>query len=163
MYVCIYRANIWALKEAGCTHVIASTACGSLKEEIRPGDLVILDSFIDRTTKRELTFFDGKTPGAPKGVCHMPMDSPYHQGTRQVLMETAKELRIKFHPSGTSVCIEGPRFSTRAESNVFRSYGGATVNMTTVPEVSANAVQMQLYIFLSIYYVDLCNFGFFGF
>lgn len=129
------RANIWALKDAGCTHVIASTACGSLKEEIAPGDLVILDSFIDRTNQRQLTFFDGKTPGAPKGVCHVPMESPYDEGVRKVLIETAKELGIRCHPTGTSICIEGPRFSTRAESNVFRSWGAATVNMTTVPEV----------------------------
>ncbi|OXA42921.1 S-methyl-5'-thioadenosine phosphorylase [Folsomia candida] len=130
-----YRANIWALKEAGCTHIIASTACGSLKEEIVPGDLVILDSFIDRTSKRELTFFDQKTPGGPSGICHIPMEHAYDDATRKILMQTAKELGIKFHPSGTSVCVEGPRFSTRAESNVFRSWGAATVNMTTVPEV----------------------------
>jgi 5'-methylthioadenosine phosphorylase len=129
-----YRANIWALKEAGCTHILASTACGSLKEEIKPGNLVILDSFIDCTTKRELTFFDGKTPGCPPGICHIPMDSAYDEETRKALIETAKELGIVCHPSGTSVCIEGPRFSTRAESNVYRSWGAATVNMTTVPE-----------------------------
>jgi len=129
-----YRANIWALKEAGCTHVIASTACGSLKEEIQPGDLVILDSFIDRTSKRELTCYDGQTLGGPRGICHIPMDTVYDEGTRKLLIETCKEFGINVHPTGTSVCIEGPRFSTRAESNVYRSWGDATVNMTTVPE-----------------------------
>jgi 5'-methylthioadenosine phosphorylase len=130
-----YRANIWALKEAGCTHVIASTACGSLKEEIAPGDFVILDSFIDRTSKRELTFFDQKTEGGPKGVCHVPMEPAYDPGTRALLIEAAKVLGIRYHPEGTSLCIEGPRFSSKAESNVYRSWGAATVNMTTVPEV----------------------------
>jgi len=129
-----YRANIWALKDAGCTHVIASTACGSLKEEISPGDLVILDSFIDRTSKRELTFYDGQTLGGPRGICHIPMDTVYDETTRKLLIETCKEFGINVHPVGTSVCIEGPRFSTRAESNVYRSWGAATVNMTTVPE-----------------------------
>jgi len=129
-----YRANIWALKEAGCTHIIASTACGSLKEEIVPGDFVVLDSFIDRTLRRDTTFFDQKTVGGPEGVCHVPMEPAYDPGTRELLIQAARELGVRYHPSGTSVCIEGPRFSTRAESNVYRGYGAATVNMTTAPE-----------------------------
>jgi len=68
-----YRANIWALKQEGCTHVIVSTACGSLQEEIAPGDLVLLDQFIDRTTKRIQTFYDGTNPDMP-GICHLPAD-----------------------------------------------------------------------------------------
>ncbi|CAL8093600.1 unnamed protein product [Orchesella dallaii] len=130
-----YRANIWALKEAGCTHIIVSTASGSLQEEVKPGDLVFIDTFIDRTNKREQTFYDGKTPGCPKGVLHIPMHDPYSKGLREVLIETAKELSIPFHPTGTVVVIEGPRFSSRAESNMYRSFGASLVNMTNVPEV----------------------------
>jgi len=130
-----YRANIWALKEAGCNVVIASLACGSLKEEVCPGDLVIIDQFIDRTTKREQSFYDGITKGAPAGICHLPLDTPYDPQVRRILMETAKELGIKYHPDGTCVVVEGPRFSSVAESNVFRSWGASVINMTNVPEV----------------------------
>jgi 5'-methylthioadenosine phosphorylase len=130
-----YRANIWALKEAGCTVVVASIACGSLKEEVRPGDLVVIDQFIDRTTKREQTFFDGITAGCPKGICHLPMEFPYHPAVRRVLIDTANELGIHTHDGGTCVCIEGPRFSSFAESKLYRSWDASLVNMTTVPEV----------------------------
>ena len=78
-----YRANIAALKEEGCTHLIATTACGSLKEEFKPGDIVFPDQFIDRTTKRLSTFYDGK-PRSPVGICHMPMHEPYCGDTRKV-------------------------------------------------------------------------------
>jgi len=130
-----YRANIWALKEAGCSVVVASIACGSLKEEVCPGDLVIVDQFIDRSTKREQSFYDGVTPGAPEGICHLPLDSPYHPEVRRLLIETATELGIRVHKTGTCVSLEGPRFSSVAESNVYRSWGASLVNMTTVPEV----------------------------
>ena len=78
-----YRANMWALKEEGCTHVLVTTACGSLKEEIRPGDIVILDQFIDRTFKREPSFYDDN-PLSPRGICHLQMDLPFCEKTRQV-------------------------------------------------------------------------------
>lgn len=78
-----YRANIYALKEEGCTHVVVTTACGSLKEEYKPGDLVFPDQFIDRTTKRVSTFYDGKE-GSPAGICHIPMHDPYCPHTRKV-------------------------------------------------------------------------------
>ncbi|XP_033029536.1 S-methyl-5'-thioadenosine phosphorylase [Lacerta agilis] len=129
-----YRANLWALKEEGCTHLLVTTACGSLREEIQPGDVVIIDQFIDRTTKRHLTFYDGSCPGLP-GVCHIPMAEPFCAKTREVLMDVAKKLGIKCHSKGTMVSIEGPRFSSRAESLMFRSWGGDVINMTTVPEV----------------------------
>jgi len=129
-----YRANIWALKQEGCTHLLVTSACGSLKEEIKPGDFVILDQFIDRTVKRETTFYDG-APGSPVGVCHIPMHTPFCAKTRQVLMEVAKELGLPCHGHGTCVTIEGPRFSSRAESNMFRLWGADLVNMTLVPEV----------------------------
>lgn len=79
-----YRANIYALKQEGCTHVVVTTACGSLKEEYKPGDLVFPDQFIDRTTKRVSTFYDGKE-GSPVGICHMPMHDPYCPHTRKVI------------------------------------------------------------------------------
>lgn len=86
-----YRANIWALKNIGCTHVIASTATGSLQEHIAPGDIVIIDSFIDRTTKRNQTLYDGKEQ-SPVGVCHLPMEPAFCTHTRDVIIKTAMEL-----------------------------------------------------------------------
>ena len=123
------RANIHALKEQGVKHVLATTACGSLREEIAPGQIVFPDQFIDRTTKRASTFFDkGK-------VCHIPMADPFCPQLRKLLIETAKGLEMPHHEKGTVVTIEGPRFSTRAESNMFRTLGGDVINMSTVPVV----------------------------
>ncbi|EPQ20233.1 S-methyl-5'-thioadenosine phosphorylase [Myotis brandtii] len=129
-----YQANIWALKEEGCTHVIVTTACGSLREEIQPGDIVIIDQFIDRTTMRPQTFYDGSHSCA-RGVCHIPMAEPFCPKTREVLTETAKKLGLRYHSKGTMLTIEGPRFSSRAESIMFRTWGADVINMTTVPEV----------------------------
>lgn len=129
-----YRANIWALKEAGCTHLIVSTATGSLQEHIKPGDLVILDSFIDRTQGRQQTFYDG-VAGHPVGVCHLPMEPAFCERTRKVLLETADSLMLECHRSGTVIAFEGPRFSSKAESHMHRQWGGDVINMTTVPEV----------------------------
>ena len=129
-----FRANIHALKQEGCTHVIATTACGSLREHIHPGHIVILDQFIDRTCKRETTFYDGK-PGSLPGICHMQMDLPFCKKTSSVLIKAAKKLQLKCHEKGTVVTIEGPRFSSKAESMMFRSWGCDVVNMTAVPEV----------------------------
>lgn len=129
-----YRANIWALKEEGCTHVVVTTACGSLREEYKPGDLVFPDQFIDRTTKRVSTFYDGKE-GSPSGICHMPMHEPYCRHVREILGEVAKELNVSHHSSGTNVVVEGPRFSSKAESKMFQMWGGDIINMTAVPEV----------------------------
>ncbi len=124
-----FRANVWALKSIGCTHVIATTACGSLREEIQPGHLVFVDQFIDRTTKRPSTFYDKDK------VCHIPMADPFCFKLRSVLIEVAERLGISHHRRGTVVTIEGPRFSTKAESHLFRSWGCDVINMTTVPEV----------------------------
>ena len=103
-----YRANIEALRLQGCTHVIVTTACGSLREEIRPGDMVIMDQFIDRTYRRETTFYNGKD-GSPAGICHVQMDRPFCTRTRSVLIQAAKDLGLRCHNSGTTVTIEGPR------------------------------------------------------
>ncbi|XP_070330780.1 S-methyl-5'-thioadenosine phosphorylase-like [Odocoileus virginianus] len=129
-----YQANIWALKEEGCTHVIVTTACGSLKEEIQPGDIIIIDQFIDRTTRRLQTFYDGNHSCA-RGVCHIPMAEPFCPKTREVLIETAKKLGLRCHSKGTAITIEGPHFSFWAESIMFQTWGADVINMTTVPEV----------------------------
>ncbi|RZC36866.1 PNP UDP 1 domain containing protein, partial [Asbolus verrucosus] len=129
-----YRANIWALKEAQCTHILATTATGSLQTNIKRGDLVILNSFIDRTQGRKQTFYDGEK-GHPPGICHLPMEPAFDERTRHVIIKTAEELDINVHPCGSVVTIEGPRYSSKAESNMFRQWGGHVVNMTSVPEV----------------------------
>ncbi|XP_063834169.1 S-methyl-5'-thioadenosine phosphorylase-like isoform X1 [Ostrinia nubilalis] len=129
-----YRANIWALKQAGCSHVLATTATGSLVEDYRPGDLVILDDFIDRTWGRKCTFFD-RTEGGPKGVCHLPMRPAYCSRAREALLKAARSKHYRCHETGTAVVIQGPRFSSRAESLMHRQWGGHLVNMTSVPEV----------------------------
>ncbi|MFX0103878.1 MAG: S-methyl-5'-thioadenosine phosphorylase [Candidatus Hodarchaeota archaeon] len=126
-----YRANIQALKDQGCSHIMATTACGSLREEIDRGDLVILDQFIDFTRHRKITFFEQFVPGDMK---HTPMADPFSGELRKILIETAKQLNLKFHEKGTVVTIEGPRFSTRAESNMFRIWGADVINMSIAPE-----------------------------
>jgi len=124
-----YRANIWALKEQGCTHIIATTACGSLREEIKPGHLVFCDQFIDRTTKRVSTFYDADK------VCHIPMAEPFCKKLRSLMIETAEKMELSHHKKGTVVTIEGPRFSTKAESHMYRQWRADVINMSTVPEV----------------------------
>src|SRR3989338_4835796 len=127
-----YRANIWAVKQEGCTHIIATTACGSLREEIGRGDLVILDQFIDFTRHRSITFHDNFNDG-PK---HTPMAEPFDKKLREVLSTTGKELGYKIHEKGTVITIEGPRFSTKAESKMLRSWGADLINMSIAPEAT---------------------------
>jgi 5'-methylthioadenosine phosphorylase len=126
------RANIYSLKEAGCTHIIATTACGSLREDIRRGDIVIPDQFIDFTRHRNITFFDEFEPGR---MGHTPMADPFNPNLRRLIITTAKNLNLRVHEKGTVITIEGPRFSTRAESNMFRIWGADLVNMSIAPEV----------------------------
>jgi len=125
------RANIWALREMGCTQILATTACGSLQEKIGRGDLVVLDQFIDWTKNRRLTFFDDFLPQV---MNHTPMADPFSEELRKVFIDASKELGIKLHQTGTVISIEGPRFSTRAESKMFRMFGADVINMTTAPE-----------------------------
>ena len=127
------RANIHALKEAGCTHILVTTACGSLREEIGRGDLVIPDQFIDFTRHRINTFYDAFEPGDMK---HTPMADPFDRHMREVLTATAERLGLRYHPAGTIITIEGPRFSTRAESKMFRLWGADIINMSIAPEVA---------------------------
>lgn len=125
------RANIYALKEAGCTHILATTACGSLREEIKRGELVIPDQFIDFTHHRIHTFFDEFEKGQLK---HTSMADPFDSMLRNLLITTAEEMGLKIHKQGTIITIEGPRFSTRAESGMFRLWGADIVNMSIAPE-----------------------------
>jgi 5'-methylthioadenosine phosphorylase len=125
------RANIQALKDAGVTHIIATTAVGSLREEIGRGDLVVLDQFIDFTKQRALTFYDSFTPHMPM---HCPMAEPFDKRLRAHLIDGCKNLHLRHHDSGTVVTIEGPRFSTKAESRMFRLWGADVINMSVAPE-----------------------------
>ena len=137
-----FRANIHALKELGCTHILATTACGSLRQEIGRGDFVILDQFIDFTRHRPITFFD-TFPGGGENAKHTAMADPFSTTLRKILIETAKSLDIKVHDKGTVVTIEGPRFSTRAESRMFRIWGADVINMSIAPEaILANELQI---------------------
>jgi len=126
-----YRANIQALKDQSCTHILATTACGSLRLEIERGDLVILDQFIDFTRLRNISFFEEFPPGNAK---HTAMPYPYSEELRRILIDTAEELNLQYHKKGTVVTIEGPRFSTRAESEMFRIWGADVINMSIAPE-----------------------------
>jgi len=134
------RANLWAIKELGCTHILATTACGSLREEIKRGDIVILDQFIDFTRFRKITFHEKFADGE---LNHTPMADPFDEMMRLKLIETAAELKLNFHTKGTVITIEGPRFSTRAESNMFRLWGADVINMSTAPEcILANELEI---------------------
>lgn len=134
------RANIWALKETGCTHIIATTACGSLREEIKRGDLVIPDQFIDFTRHRDITFFSEFEPG---NMHHTPMAEPFDNKLRNLIISTAKASGLNVHEKGTVLTIEGPRFSTRAESKMFRIWGADIINMSIAPEaILANELEI---------------------
>jgi 5'-methylthioadenosine phosphorylase len=128
-----YRANIQALKDIGCTHILATTAVGSLREEICRGDLVIIDQFIDFTKQRKMTFHESFKPHEP---VHTPMADPFDSRLRGILKQVCIDQGLSFHQSGTVVTIEGPRFSTRAESRMFRSIGADIINMSISTEVA---------------------------
>lgn len=124
-----YRANISAMKELGCSHILATSAVGSLKEEIAPGDLVFPDQFIDFTKKRDYTFYDKIGE-----VNHLQCAEPFSENLREIFIKSAKTLELKYHPKGTILVFEGPRFSTKAESFFFRQFADI-LSMTAVPEV----------------------------
>lgn len=127
------RANLFAIKQLECTHILATTACGSLRENIGRGDLVIPDQFIDFTRYRETTFFKEFLPNEMK---HTPMADPFDKHLREKLIAAGCELDLNVHQNGCIITIEGPRFSTRAESRMFRIWGGDMINMSTAPECS---------------------------
>jgi 5'-methylthioadenosine phosphorylase len=128
-----YRANVQALKDSGCTHILATTAVGSLREDIGRGDLVILDQFIDFTKHRITTFHETFAPHHP---VHTPMADPFDTGLRAILIGLCELHHVPFHRNGTVVTIEGPRFSTRAESNMFRAWGADVINMSVATEAA---------------------------
>ncbi len=123
-----YRANVWALHSLGVRRIIAPCAVGSLQPDIHPGDFVLLDQFVDRTRSRRDTFFDGPE------TLHIGAAEPYCPRLRAVALQAAGDLGIPIHPTGTIVVIQGPRFSTRAESEFFTRQGWRTVGMTQYPE-----------------------------
>jgi len=133
-----YRANIWALKNINCTHILASTAVGSLRDDIEPGHLVFPNQFIDFTKHRNSTFFDKKQ------IIHTPMANPFCPGLLELLQTTADDLQIPCHIHKTVITIEGPRFSTRSESFMFRSWKADIINMSSCPEV-ALARELQVH------------------
>jgi 5'-methylthioadenosine phosphorylase len=122
------RANMYSFKKLGVQRVLAVSTVGSLKEEYKPGDLAFVDQFIDRTTKREQSFY------TQDRVCHISVADPMCPEIRETLIAVAKKAKINAHQNGTYVCIEGPRFSTKAESRMFQMWGADVVGMTLVPE-----------------------------
>lgn len=123
-----FRANIWIMKKLGVERIIAPCAVGSLREKMKPGDIAIPDQFIDRTKNRTSTFYEKDT------VAHISTADPFCPELRKIAVSRGKKLNYQIHEKATQICIEGPRFSTRAESHMFRSWGGDTINMTLIPE-----------------------------
>jgi 5'-methylthioadenosine phosphorylase len=123
-----YRANLWAMRELGVTRILAPCASGSLRPEIAPGDFVVCDQLVDRTSGREHTFYDG-----PEAY-HVAFADPYCPELRAVAVDAGRAEDIPTHDGGTVVVIEGPRFSTRAESHWYRDQGWEVINMTQHPE-----------------------------
>ena len=123
-----YRANIYAMKQLGVTRIIGPNAVGSLQTDIKPGDFVVCDQFVDRTTGRKDTFYDGPI------ATHISAAEPYCPTLRKLAVEIGREQGVRIHDGGTCVVIQGPRFSTRAESSWFTHMGWHVVNMTQYPE-----------------------------
>jgi 5'-methylthioadenosine phosphorylase len=124
-----YRANIYALKSLGVQQIVSVSAVGSLREDIHPGDVVIVDQFIDRTKSRVGTFFEDDGV-----VAHVSMADPTDAALSRCLADAAERMGARVHRSGTYLCMEGPQFSTRAESNMYRAWGAHVIGMTNMPE-----------------------------
>lgn len=122
------RANIWGMKKLGVKYIIAANACGSLREDYKPRDIVIPDQLFDRTRSRELTYYQGGV------VVHMSVAEPFEPALSQILYDSVKETGGTVHMGGNFIIIEGPRFSTIGESRVFRRWGCDLIGMTTIPE-----------------------------
>lgn len=139
-----FRANVWALKELGVQRVIGPCAAGSLKRDVKPGDFVICDQLVDRTTGRADTFYDGPV------ATHVSFADPYCPELRKLAAETARANDIAVHERGTVVTIQGPRFSTRAESKWFQDAGWEVINMTQYPEAYLARELEMCYVNLSL-------------
>lgn len=126
-----YRANIWAMKKIGVQNIIATTAVGSLNPEMKPGDFVLIDQFLDFTKGRVGTFYEG----GDRGVVHIDVTVPYCPAIRSTIQQAATRQGIALHNRGVYVCTEGPRFETPAEIKMFAKMGGDLVGMTNIPEV----------------------------
>ncbi|HEX9144266.1 MAG TPA: S-methyl-5'-thioadenosine phosphorylase [Candidatus Binatia bacterium] len=123
-----FRANLFGMKKLGVEHIISVSAVGSLQQEIAPGDLVVPDQFIDRTSKRPSTFFGRGI------VAHVSFADPFCKHLSAKLVDAARQEGARVHAGGTYVCMEGPQFSTRAESNLYRGWGAAVIGMTNLQE-----------------------------
>jgi 5'-methylthioadenosine phosphorylase len=123
-----YRANVWAMKELGVTRIVGPCAAGSLKKDVKPGDFVVCDQLVDRTTGRVDTFYEGPE------TTHVSFADPYCPELRELALKIAGEEEITAHDGGTVVTIQGPRFSTRSESKWFQDAGWEVINMTQYPE-----------------------------
>jgi 5'-methylthioadenosine phosphorylase len=139
-----YRANVHAFKQLGVSRIIAPNAVGSLKPEVEPGDLVFCDQFVNFTSGRDDTFYDGPE------TTHVSTAEPYCPQMREVAVGAAKRLGLRFRGMGTVVAIQGPRFSTKAESRFFRSQGWDVINMTQYPEVVLAREQEICYLNISL-------------
>jgi 5'-methylthioadenosine phosphorylase len=124
-----YRANVFALKVLGAQQLLSVSAVGSLKEEIKPGDMVVVDQFIDRTRTRPSTFFEEHGV-----VAHVGFGDPTDAALSAAVLDSVREVGARVHVGGTYVCMEGPQFSTRAESNLYRGWGASVIGMTNLPE-----------------------------
>ncbi len=139
-----YRANVWAMRELGVRRIIGPAAVGSLQRDLHPGDLVICDQFIDRTTGRSDTYYHGPE------VVHISAADPYCPELRALAGRVAGEQALRFRPSGTVVVVQGPRFSTRAESRWYGRMGWDIVGMTQYPEVILARELEMCYLNLSL-------------
>ncbi|XP_034130961.1 purine nucleoside phosphorylase [Drosophila guanche] len=139
-----YRANIWAMRKLGCTHILVTHTFSSLRDNITPGEIVVPHDLIDHTTRRATTFYDGAI-GSPFGVCHLPMYPAFCERTRQHLLSAAQELDLTTHSKATVLTLEGPRYSTLAENSIYRSWGADLLSMTLCPEATLSKEAGILY------------------
>jgi 5'-methylthioadenosine phosphorylase len=139
-----YRANVFGMKQLGVQWIVAVSAVGSLQADIAPGDLVLPDQFIDRTVQRPGTFFGNGI------VAHVSLADPFCPVLRQVFLRCARDEGVTVHASGTYVCMEGPQFSTRAESRLYRSWGAHVIGMTNLQEAKLSREAEICYVTLAL-------------
>lgn len=139
-----YRANVWAMKSLGVTDIIGPNACGSLQTHVKPGHFVVCDQFVDRTTGRRDTFYDGPV------TTHVSAADPYCPVLRAHAIRVCREQGVTVHAAGTVVVIQGPRFSTKAESRWFTAMGWEVINMTQYPECYLARELEMSYVNLSV-------------